>query len=286
MRAYLQRIMGYTLTGLTSAQAMFFHWGTGANGKSVFHEVCKAVLGSYAQVVPVETLLASRSEGRIPNDVARMKGRRYLLASETKAGHVMDEQKIKQLTGGDTVSARFMRGEFFDFQPTGKIHLASNHLLRMTEDRATWRRLHLIRWETFIPDEERDGELADKIIKDELAGVLAWLVRGAIAWHERGLQPPGKAEDDKQEYRESEDVLQMCIDDMLVREPGGKAGDPGRSSQEISTAVASWYRQNGHAVLSQKTLTSRLKERGFAYQSSNGWRGFTDLRVRAAAGTG
>ena len=163
--------MGYTITGKNTEQAVFLHRGPGVNGKSVFHAVCSAVLGNYAQTVPVETLLATRMEGRIPNDVARMQGRRYLLASETKAGKSLDEQLIKQLTGGDTISARFLRAEWFEFTPVGKIHLTSNHVVAVSDDDATWRRIHLIKWEEVIPEDERDPELAAHIIAEEGPGV-------------------------------------------------------------------------------------------------------------------
>ncbi len=282
MRAYLHRVMGYTISGLVTEQAIFFHHGSGANGKSVFHAICSAVLGNYSQVVPVETLLATKMEGRIPNDVARMKGRRYLMASETKAGKALDEQMVKQLTGGDTMSARYMRAEWFEFKPTGKIHITTNHLLQLSDDDATWRRLHLIKWEEVIPEAERDPNLAETIIREEGPGVLAWLVQGAIHWNNLGLRPPDKALHDKALYRKDEDLLGQFIFDCLDEYPDDpQARCVGRSSAEIYAQWKYWATARGHNVMSQKSLTGRLKDRGFMYQESgHSWRGFPTLQVR------
>jgi len=211
-----------------------------------------------------------------------MQGRRYLLASETKAGKSLDEQLIKQLTGGDMITARFLRAEWFEFRPVGKIHLTSNHAVAVSDDDATWRRIHLIKWEQVIPEEEQDPDLAANIIRDEGPGVLAWLVRGAMHWHEVGLRAPDKATADKAEYRKDEDTLGRfiveCLDEV---EPATRA--VGRSVQEIYALYKYWAIANGHAVMSQKSLTSRLKVKGNEYDdSSHTWRGFPALQVKMA----
>ena len=209
-----------------------------------------------------------------------MQGRRYLLASETKAGKSLDEQLIKQLTGGDTISARFLRAEWFEFTPVGKIHLTSNHAVAVSDDDATWRRIHLIKWEEVIPEEERDPELAAHIIAEEGPGVLAWLVQGAMKWADVGLRAPDKATSDKAEYRKDEDTLGRFILECLeMVEAAPRA--IGRGAQEIYVQYRYWALANGHAVMSQKTLTGRLKDRGYDYDdSSHTWRGFPGLQVR------
>jgi putative DNA primase/helicase len=279
MRAYLQRVMGYTASGEMGEQVMFLHHGEGANGKSVFHAVCSAVLGTYSQAVPVETLIASRSEGRVPNDVARMQGKRYLLASETKAGRHLDEQIVKQLTGGETIAARFMRAEFFEFQPTGKIHLTTNHLLRLTDDKATWRRLHLIPWSVTIPESEWDLRLAEKIIAEESAGVLDWITAGAMAWYSGRLGMPEPARAAKESYRREESFTERILEYFRVAEPA--PGAVGRSSRELYAHYAFCEKQGGFRPVSIKAFVQNLKSAGFEYTSvHNHWRGFPGIEPR------
>lgn len=286
MRAYLQRVAGYCATGRTDEQAMFLWTGTGANGKSVAQAVLAHVLGTYAQTMPVSTLMASTMDDRIPNDVARMAGKRFLVASETKAGKALDEQRMKQLTGGDVVAARYMRAEFFEFRPVGKIQLTTNHLPRMSDDAATWRRIHLIPWPVVIPEHERDGTLQQRLIDEEAAGILAWIIAGAVAWQQEGLKPPDPVRQAKEEYRVEEDVVQQFIDAMLDEvDPVNRA--VGRSTAEIFAAFEYWAqaeRLGAEARLGQKALTARLGKRGFTHVRSGGWNGFPGLQVRAVMG--
>jgi putative DNA primase/helicase len=283
MRAYLQRMSGYDLTGLTGEQVFFLHQGKGANGKSVFEGVLGHVLGTYAQTMPVETLTASSVDGRIPNDVARMAGKRYLSASETKAGKALDEQKLKQLTGGDSVTARYMRGEWFEFRPVGKLHLTTNHLPRMSDDAATWRRIHLVPWSVVIPEEERDGYLQDTLIRDESDGILAWMIEGAIAWRAEGLSPPQAVKAALAQYREEEDVVAQFVSDCLQEVPPENKAI-GRETVAIYHAYRAWAAQEGHPVNTQKWLTTRLKKT-YEYANVGGWRGFPGLQTNMP-GTG
>jgi putative DNA primase/helicase len=276
MRAYLQRVAGYCATGRTDEQAMFLWHGSGANGKSVAQAVIAHVLGDYAQTIPTETLMASSVDGRIPNDVARMAGRRFLVASETKQGRALDEQKMKQLTGGDTVAARYMRAEYFEFRPVGKIQLTTNHLPRMSDDAATWRRIHLITWPVVIPEHERDGFLQERLIAEEANGILTWIVKGCVAWQTEGLTPPPGVVAAKEAYRVEEDVVQQFIEAMVdVVPPVNRAA--GRSTAEIFAAFEYWAqgeRLGKGEVPGQKALTARLKKHGFSHVRSGGWNGF------------
>jgi putative DNA primase/helicase len=285
MRAYLQRVAGYCATGQTSEQAAFLLHGTGANGKSVFISVLAHVLGTYAQTMPVETLMASSVDGRIPNDVARMAGKRFLQASETKAGKSLDEQRLKQLTGGDTISARFMRGEYFDFRPVGKILLTTNHLPRMSDDSATWRRIQLITWPVIIPEDQRDGYLQDTLIRDEADGILAWIVEGALAWQRDGLNPPQPVLDALRRYQEEEDTVGQFIDDCLViKDDDPQRGAIGRAAHEIYAVYVAWCKQNGHTPTAQRGLSTRLKKKGHEPYRGGGWNGFPTLAVRTTFG--
>jgi putative DNA primase/helicase len=278
MRAYLQRVAGYCATGLTTEQVFFLWNGTGANGKSVAQNVLAHVLGSYAQTMPVDTLMASSVDGRIPNDVARMAGRRFLVASETRAGKPLDEQKIKQLTGGDTVSARYMRAEWFEFRPVGKIQLTTNHLPRMSDDSATWRRIHLINWPVVIPEEERDGFLQQRLIEEEAPGILNWIIEGALAWYRDGLNPPQAVYDAREAYKADEDdVAQFVLECLEEVDPVN--GALGRDVRAIYAAYRTWCADNNQPAMGQKKLTSKLKLKA-KYVRTNGWTGFPGLQVR------
>jgi putative DNA primase/helicase len=282
MRAYLQRVAGYCATALTTEQVMFLWHGAGANGKSVAQAVLAHVLGAYAQTMPVSTLMASSVDDRIPNDVARMAGRRFMIASETKQGKSLDEQRMKALTGGDSIAARYMRAEWFEFKPVGKIQLTTNHLPRMSDDAATWRRIHLIPWPVVIPEAERDGGLQQNLIEQESPGILNWIIAGALAWGETGLEAPQGVLTAKEEYRVEEDIVGQFIAEMLdVVEP--KNGVSGRDSAAIFSAYELWARTEGHkqeARLPRRALTSRIQKHRFEYVRSNGWSGFPGLQVR------
>lgn len=288
MRAYLQRVAGYCATGLVSEQAMFLWHGAGANGKSVAQAVLAHILGGYAQTIPVSTLMASTVDDRIPNDVARMAGARFMVASETAQNKKLDEQRLKQLTGGDTISARYMRAEWFEFQVVGKIQLTTNHLPRMSDDMATWRRIHLITWPVVIPEHERDGFLQEKLI-GESSGILNWIIAGALAWQQEGLNPPPEVRAAKEQYRTDEDVIEQFLDAMIdvVEE---SRGDPARTSTELLSVFHYWaqlQQLGAEAKMGQKAFTARLKKHGATYKipfehyRGGGWSGFPALQARS-----
>jgi putative DNA primase/helicase len=279
IRFYLQLIAGYCATGDTSEQVFFLHHGSGANGKGVFHNVISHLLGSYSQTLPVETLMASSIDGRIPNDVARMVGRRWLGASETKAGKSLDEQKLKQLTGEDAVAARFMRNDFFEFKPVGKIHLTTNHLPRVSDDGATWRRVRLITWPVVIPEEHRDRDLQRRLVREEGEGILAWIIEGAVQWRRRGLQVPGAAVEAAESYRKDEDIVAQFAEDCLEVVPPERYA-VSRSCADIWTSYAAWCKREGHMPpRAQRWLTASLRKE-HEYYRGNGWAGFPGLQVR------
>jgi len=282
VRAYLRRVAGYSATALTGEQVFFLHHGTGANGKSVFFDVLGRILGGYNQVVPVETLLATQIEGRVPNDVARMDGRRLLVAAETKMDKRLDEAKLKQLTGGETITARYMRGEFFEFRPVGHIHLATNHLPRMSDDGATWRRIRLITWNETIPEDERDPDLANRLYREEAEGVLAWLVQGAMEWRDMGLAVPDCLKEAAQNYREEEDFVSQFVKECMTADLPTKNGRPGSSVGEVWAFYNNWAEQRGAPAYKQAALTARLKKI-LPHERSNGWAGYPTAVVNVEA---
>lgn len=273
VQAYLQRALGYSLTGSMAEQALFIHHGSGANGKSVFLVVAALLAGDYGQTVPRETLL-SRNNGQTehPTSVARMRGKRFLQASETAAGRRLDEETVKGLTGGEQQSARYMGKDFFDFTPTGKIHLITNHLPRLTDAESIWRRLHLVKWGVRIPEEEKNPDmLRPTYWADESAGLLAWAVRGAVQWYQEGLIVPESMKRALMDYRTDQDILGEFIEDKLIDEP--LMFTP---TQEIWNSYSAWCFNHGiKAVMNAHDLGRALKERGFTPKRTATARGFS-----------
>jgi P4 family phage/plasmid primase-like protien len=257
LRGFVQRAVGYSATGDTSEQCMFIHHGPGANGKSTFQEAVTAALGDYAMRTPTETLLVKRAGG-VPNDVARLKGARFVTASETEEGRRLAESLVKDLTGQDTISARFMWAEWFDFKPTHALHLSTNHKpeIRGT-DPAIWRRIRLIPWAVTIPPAEQDRKLAEKL-RDELPGVLAWIVRGCSAWLQEGLKAPEEVRQATKAYRAEMDVLAAFLADCCVRDE-----DESAFAGELWGAWKRWCDESGEQAGTQKRFGGRLAERGF-----------------------
>jgi putative DNA primase/helicase len=257
LRGFVQRAAGYSATGDTSEQCMFINHGTGANGKSTFQEALAAALGDYAMRTPTEMLLAKRP-GSVPNDVARLKGARLVTASEMEEGRRLAESLVKDLTGQDTITARFMRAEFFDFRPTHKLWLSTNHKpeIRGT-DVAIWRRIRLIPFTETIPPAEQDKKLPEKL-RDELPGVLAWIVEGCLEWRRKGLRPPNEVRRATVEYRAEMDVLAAFLADCCQQGEGMSA-----FAGNLWNAWRRWCQETGESEGTQKRFGGRLAERGF-----------------------
>jgi len=249
---FLQRAIGYSLTGDTSERCLFVLYGGGANGKTTFLEVIRATMGDYALRTPTETLLLKRS-GSVPNDVARLRGARFVSASESEEGRRLAESLIKDLTGGDTISARFMRAEWFDFVPECKVWLGTNHKpeIRGT-DQAIWDRIRLIPFEVTIPEKKQDKQLADKL-KGELPGILAWAVQGCLDWQREGLGVTEKVKAATKAYREEMDILAGFIEDCCI-----EGADKEALAGDLHQAYKDWG-----GDLSQRKFGRALRERGY-----------------------
>lgn len=258
---FIQRFAGYAATGDTREQALFLFVGQGGEGKSVLMEALASTLGDYAQVMPSRTLTAQRDEG-IPNDLARLMGKRFVRASETEQGAPLAEAKIKQLTGGDTITARFMRQEFFEFTPVCKIALATNYLPEVRGvDRGIWRRIKIIRCGLPVPLEEQDPALPAKL-KEEREGILSWIVRGCLNWQSKGLAPPPAVAQALDAFRADMDTVGRFIDDCCIREGAGAL------AKDMYAAYVTWCIQNGEPQSSKRKLGEDLKARGFEVRKS------------------
>lgn len=221
--AYLRRAIGYTLTGCTGEQVLFFLHGNGQNGKSVLIETLSYILGDYSASAPSSMLMKTRNEA-IPNDVARLRGRRMASLSELDVGDRFNESKIKQYSGGDEVAARFLHQEWFDFIPTFKMWIHGNHkpLIR-GQDKGIWRRIVLILFEHEIPDTERVLDYAKNNLYPEASGILNWAIKGCLEWQSKGLAPTPKIKAQTELYRDESDILGDFIADRCDEDPEYKA---------------------------------------------------------------
>ncbi len=271
--AYLRRLLGYSLTGITREHALFFAYGTGANGKSVLLSTVSGLLGDYHKTAPIETFVAGNVD-RHPTDLAGLKGARLVTASETEEGRKWAEARIKQLTGGDTISARFMRQDFFDYLPIFKLVIAGNHKPNLrTVDEAIKRRFHLIPFAVTIPAVDRDSELTDKL-KAEWPGILRWLVAGAIEWQASGLQPPPAVVSATAAYLEAEDAFAAWIDERCERDASAWSPSSALFASWTDYAVAA-----GEAAGSQKRFSQTLEARGFERHKKSTAQGFNGLWI-------
>jgi putative DNA primase/helicase len=275
LQAYLQRMVGYCLTGVTSAHALFFLYGTGANGKSVFANVISTILGDYATTASMDTFVETRGD-RHPTDLAGLRGARFVTAIETEQGRRLNESKVKAITGGDKISARFMRQDFFEFFPQFKPVIVGNHKPAIRNiDEAMKRRMHMIPFTVTIPPERRDGRLTEKLLA-ERDGILAWAVAGCLAWQREGLNPPACVQDATQEYFESEDALGRWLEERCVRTANAKS-----LTSELFTDWKQWAEASGEFIGSQRRFSDLLITRGLEkWRNSMGVRGFQGIGLK------
>lgn len=263
---YLRRVTGYCLTGLTDEQCLFFFYGSGANGKSTFLNVLKDLLGDdYCKQTPSETLMVKKHGRNSTNDLARLVGIRSVISNEVEEGSRLSESLIKELTGGDTISARFLFAEFFDFIPQFKLLIAGNHqpVIR-GDDNGIWRRLHLIPFTVTIPPEKRDPKLSE-VLREELPGILNWALAGCLEWQEKRLTPPKVVTEAVQAYRTDMDILGQWIDDK------GKLGSEEKvGASEAYRDYKIWAMCNGFQQMSSNAFGRRLGERFKRKKTSEG----------------
>lgn len=221
MIEFMQRVIGYSLTASTKEQCLFILYGCGRNGKSIFTDTIAHMLGDYAVNCPTNALIKKNYSGGIPNDVAALKGARFVTATESNQNVTLDEALIKQLTGSDKITARFLHKEFFEFRPTFKIFIATNHKpnIRGT-DNGIWRRIRMIPFDLRITDENDDRSLGRKL-RAELPGIFVWAVKGYKKWLKDGLRTPKVIFDATCNYQDEEDDLGQFIKDYcLMKEDG------------------------------------------------------------------
>lgn len=223
LRDFLQRAVGYSMTGLHREHKLFILLGEGRNGKTTLAETLQHAFGDYSGTLSVQSLLQQRTD-RVPNDIAALQGLRFVVASEPGQGRVLDASLIKLLTGGDTMSARFLHKEWFDFKPSSKIWMLANHLpIIQGVDRAIWSRMLVVPFDAHFPlDAPGTIKNLDEKLLDQAKGVVAWGVRGAIEYYKRDtLDIPLEVQMAVQSYEEEMDHVIKFMRDYTIEDPNG-----------------------------------------------------------------
>lgn len=257
MIGFVQRFAGYTLTGSTRERVVAILHGRGKNGKSTLIEVLQDVLGDYGRNTSTETLLTKRHEG-VGNDVAALQGARFVSAAEVEKGRRLAESKVKQLTGNDTVTARFLYGEPFDFRPQFKLWLSTNNKPEIVgTDDAIWDRIRLIPFTQRFAGTAADAKLPERL-REELPGILAWAVEGCRIWQAEGLGEPEGVKTATEDYRLDMDTLATFIADRCYR-----ADHASVLAERLYEDYRTWCAETGENAETQKKFGGRLRERGF-----------------------
>lgn len=280
--AYLQRMVGYMLTGDVGEQVFWMAHGDGSNGKSTFVEVLQEVFGDFATTLSTESLLSTRNgRGAADHtaDLIPLVDARLAVTSEAGPNRALDLALVKRLTGGDTISARRLYGEAFTFRPTHKLIVLTNTRPHIEEhDHAIWRRIQVLPFTVRIPAAEVVPDLGRQLAK-ERSGILRWAVAGCLEWQQRGLDPPAAIRVASDRYRQDEDPLGRFLSECCELEPSATT-----ASQAIHDAYASWANAEGEEVLTTHALGRALTGRGFEATRAASERRRKGLRLRETAG--
>ncbi|PGW64287.1 DNA primase [Bacillus cereus] len=266
---YLQKAIGYSLTGVTKEQVMFFLFGNGRNGKSTFINIIQDLLGDYGRQTNSDTFLKKRNDSGINNDVARLDGARFVSAVESEEGQQLSEALVKQITGGEKMSARFLRQEYFEFTPEFKVFFTTNHKpIVKGSDEGIWRRIMLIPFTVTIPKDKIDYDLPDKLAK-EMPGVLRWAVEGCMKWQAEGLRAPEAVKAATAEYREDMDILAPFIDENCTVNSSVRI-----EAKSLYENYTKWCYQNNELELKNRAFYRQLEVRGFKKEKGTGNKNF------------
>ena len=254
---FLQTAAGWSLSGDISEQSMFILYGTGANGKTTFLNTIMYLLGDYSTATPTETFMKKNGDS-YSNDVARLRGTRFVTSTEVEQGRKMSEPLIKKITGNDQMTARFLYGEYFNFNPTFKIFMATNYkpVIKGT-DHGIWRRIKLIPFTTRITEDKQDKFLEMKL-REEANGILNWLLEGIEIWNKEKLKTPKAVLFATDEYREEMDVFGNFVQERCIQKK-----DVSINIKKLYKAYSEWCDENNEHAVSERFLTLRLKEMGF-----------------------
>lgn len=279
LESFVQRAIGYALTGSIDEHVMFFMHGSGRNGKGTLLEVLLELLGEYAWKAGSSLLLSrDASDAKLDQEKARLFNRRFVVCSETDEGRSWAEATLKELTGGDTVNGREVYKAAITFKPTHKFFVASNHKPRLRgTDEGIRSRLRLVPFNVFIPPAEREKGLPQRLVREEGPGILSWAVRGCLAWKGEGLGEPPEVASATDGYFADEDIVGRFIAERCVVLPTAQT-----TFAALYEDYESWCKASGERPMTKKALGERLGSRGFTpgyVQRNRGWLG---LGLRAA----
>lgn len=254
---YVQRVVGYALSGHTGEQCLFFFYGSGANGKTTLLNVIQALLGDdLARQTPCETIMARFNGRPATNDLARLHSARVVITNEVEDGLHFGESQLKLMTGQDKIASRFLYREFFEYTPQFKLFIAGNHKpVIKNNDEGIWRRIHLVPFVVTIPDARRDAHLLGTL-RTELPGILNWALEGHREWRQNRLSPPAAITDAVSEYREDMDLIGQWITECCEVRASGTM-----KASDAYMNYRCWCSFNGHHPLSNTAFGRKLKER-------------------------
>lgn len=253
---YIQRAVGYSLSGSTEEQVMFILHGNGRNGKSVFLDILTEMLGNYTTNIQPQTLMVKPMSGSANGDIARLQGARLVTTTEPNDGMRFDEGLVKQITGGDTVTARFLYGDEFDYDPEFKLWMATNHkpFIRGTDD-GIWRRMAIIPFSVQIPEHKVDKNLKYKL-RGEMTAILNWAVEGYQEWQRIGLNEPNIIKQQRQEYRTEMDVVELFIEECCTRKKGER-----EKASDLYSIYSSWAKENNQHLYSNTKFGKEMSNK-------------------------
>ncbi len=260
VRTFLQRAIGYSLTGMTSERCLFVLHGDGDNGKSTFLEILHAMFGDYARSVEISTFMTRRQDGGARPDLVRLVGTRLVNTVEVEEGRRLAESLVKRITGNDTIAARDLyagSSDYVEFTPTFKVFMATNHkpIIKGT-DNAIWNRIRLVPFDVTIPKERQNKNLLNEL-KGELPGILAWAVDGCAAWQTEGLAAPKAVRLATEQYRDEMDEVAAFLADEVVETPDGQV-----RAKDLYSRYKSWTEDAGDRPLNLTRFGERLKAHG------------------------
>ena len=260
---YMQRLIGYSLTGEISEQIMVFLIGGGSNGKSTFINIIKDIMGDYGRQAKSDTFIKKKETGA-NNDIARLVGSRFVSAIESEDGEQLSEAFVKQITGGEPVLARFLRQEFFEFIPEFKVFFTTNHKpVIKGVDEGIWRRIRLIPFNLQLPKEKRDKKLPEKLSL-EMPGILNWAIEGCLKWQQSGLKDPAIVMKATGDYKEEMDILGPFMFECCF-----KREDVQIEAKELYEVYANWCFRNGEHQLKNRAFYRILETQGFKRERGN-----------------
>ena len=263
---YIQRAVGYSLSGSTEEQVMFILFGNGRNGKSVFLDIITEMLGNYTTNIQPQTLMVKPMSGGANSDIARLQGAILVTTTEPNDGMRVDEGLVNQITGGDTVTARFLYGDEFDYEPEFKLWMATNHkpFIRGTDD-GIWRRMVIIPFTVQIPEHKVDKNLKYKL-RGEMTAILNWAVEGYQEWQRIGLAEPAVIKAQRQEYRTEMDVVELFIEECCIRKNGER-----EKASDLFRAYKQWAKENNQHLMNNTKFGKEMAQKFQKVRSNGSW---------------